>query len=219
MNNFLSLVLSWNLAFGMLQRQLLMLKVDLNFKKLWDTMKHPELALDHSKAHLFLVGTLTSIDDVFLTWSLRLMKMHIRLNLCSSNCWKMASLGKHCWQRLPLWSHSFRCYIWHTALPSPSNLKCCRMITESSCVLCRESICTSAHILGACKIALHQVCFSFRHDNVLCELAVTLNIFISSYKPNKSSDINFINFAREEKKSKTAPRKDFFDYTQLLTGI
>ena len=63
-----------------------MLKVDLKVKKLLDTIKHPELALDHLKAHLFLVGTLTSIEDLFLTWSVKLMKMHIMLNLCSSIC-------------------------------------------------------------------------------------------------------------------------------------
>ena len=63
--------------------------------------------------------------------------------------------------------------------------------------------------LGACKIALHQGRFSFRHDKVLCELVVTLKKFISSYKPNKSSDINFINFVTEGKKPKTAPRKCF----------
>ena len=94
-------------------------------------------------------------------------------------------------------------------LPSPSNLKRWRLITESSCFLCRKSICTSAHILGACKIALHQGRFSFRHDKVLCESVVILKNFLSSYKPNKSSDINFINFVREGKKPKTAPREGF----------
>ena len=63
-----------------------MLKVDVNFKKLLDTIKHPELALDHLKTHLFLVGTLMSIEDLFLTWSVKLMKMHIMLNLYSSIC-------------------------------------------------------------------------------------------------------------------------------------
>ena len=63
-----------------------MLKVDLNFKKLLDTIKHPELALGHLKAYLFLVGTLTSIEDLFLTWLVKLMKMHIMLNLYSSIC-------------------------------------------------------------------------------------------------------------------------------------
>ena len=41
-----------------------MMKVDLIFKKLLDTIKHPPLALDHSKAHPFLLGTLTSIEDL-----------------------------------------------------------------------------------------------------------------------------------------------------------
>ena len=94
-------------------------------------------------------------------------------------------------------------------LPSPSNLKCWRLITESSCFLYGKRICTSAHILGTCKISLHQGRFGFRHDKVLCGLVVKLKNFISSYKPNKSSDINFINFVREGKKPKTAPRKDF----------
>ena len=63
-----------------------MLKAGLNFKKLLDTIKHPDLALDHLKAHLFLVETLTSIKNLFLTWSMKLIKMHIMLNLYSSIC-------------------------------------------------------------------------------------------------------------------------------------
>ena len=65
-----------------------------------------------------------------------------------------------------------------TPLPSPSNLKRWRLITESACFLCRKSICTSAHILGAFKIALHQGRFNFRHDEVLCELVVILKNFL-----------------------------------------
>ena len=94
-------------------------------------------------------------------------------------------------------------------LPKPSNLKRWRLITESSCFLCGKSICTSAHILGACKIALHQGRFNFRHDKVLCELIVLLKNFLLSHKPNKSSVIDIINFVREGKKPKTAPRKGF----------
>ena len=48
--------------------------------------KDPELALDHLKAYLFLVGTLMSLKNLFLTWSVKLMKMHIMLNLYSSIC-------------------------------------------------------------------------------------------------------------------------------------
>ena len=63
-----------------------MMKVDLNFKKLLDTIKHPELTLDHLKFHLFLVGTLTSIDDLLWTWLVMLIKMHIMQHLYSSIC-------------------------------------------------------------------------------------------------------------------------------------
>ena len=94
-------------------------------------------------------------------------------------------------------------------LPSPSNLSRWRLIAESSCFLCRKNIYTSAHILGAFKIALQQGRFSFRHDKVLCELVVKLKNFLSSYKPSKLSVINFINFVKEGKKPKTAPRKAF----------
>ena len=94
-------------------------------------------------------------------------------------------------------------------LPSPSSLKRWRLILESSCFLCGNSICTSAHILGTCKIALHQGRFSFRHDKALHELVVVLKNFLSLYKSNKSSVINFINFIREGKIPKTSPRKGF----------
>ena len=83
-----------------------MLKVDLNFKKLLDTIEHPVLALDHSKAHIFLVGTLTSIEDLFLSWLVKFLKVDIKLNRYRSIyratglngviLRKMASLGKHC---------------------------------------------------------------------------------------------------------------------------
>ena len=72
--------------------------------------------------------------------------------------------------------------------PSASNLKRWRLITESSCFLCGKSICTSAHILGACKTALHQGRFSLRYDKVLCEFVVILKVFLPSYEPNKSFD-------------------------------
>ena len=68
------------------------------------------------------------------------------------------------------------------------NIAVGRLITESSCFLCRKSICTSAHILGACKIALHQGRFSFRHDKVLCELVLILllNVIDMIEKKGKS---------------------------------
>ena len=45
-------------------------------------------------------------------------------------------------------------------LPSPSNLKRWQITTESSCFLCHKRVCTTAHILGACQIALKQQRFT-----------------------------------------------------------
>ena len=94
-------------------------------------------------------------------------------------------------------------------LLSSINLKYWRLIAESSFFLCGKNICTSAHILGVCKIAPHQGHFSLNIKKVLCELVVTLQHFLSSYKPNKYPDINFINLVREGKKPKTTPCKSF----------
>ena len=190
-----------------------MMKVDLIFKKLLDTIKHPLLALDHSKAHPFLLGTLTSIEEMFLIWLVKLMKMHIMLNMYSYwTKWCDFVKNELSWKTflaMPSSLISFCLGATFGTLPSPSNLKCWRLITDSSCFLYGKIICTSAHILGACKIVLHQGQFSFRHDKVLCELAVILKNFLSSYMPNKSSDINFINFDREGKNPKIALRKGF----------
>ena len=137
-----------------------MMKVDLNFKKLLDSIKHPLLALDHLKAHPFLVGTLTSIEDLFLTWLVKLMKMRIMLNLYSY--WtKWCDFVKNdlSWKTLlamPSSLISFCLGATFDTLPSPSNLKRWRLITDSSCFLCQKGICTSTHFLEAHKIALHQ---------------------------------------------------------------
>ena len=52
-------------------------------------------------------------------------------------------------------------------LPSPTNLKRWRITTEAMCTLCSKDVCTTAHILGACKVSLQQGRYTFRHDTVL----------------------------------------------------
>ena len=80
-----------------------------------------ELALDHLKAHLFLLESLTRIEDLFPTWSVKLMKMHILLNLCSSISRATRLNGAFC-EKWPLLENIagnvflfnlilFRCYI------------------------------------------------------------------------------------------------------------
>ena len=91
----------------------------------------------------------------------------------------------------------------YRTLPSPSNLKRWQITTESSCFLCQKIVCTIAHILGACQIALKQQRFTYRHDTVLSVLVSTLVKFLSSYvpSPNSSSGISFV---KEGQKPKNA---------------
>ena len=55
----------------------------------------------------------------------------------------------------------------YDTLPSPSNLHRWHISTEKSCSLCKKNICTTSHVLGACKIALSQGRYTYRHDGVL----------------------------------------------------
>ena len=48
-------------------------------------------------------------------------------------------------------------------LPSPSNIPRWKISTDAACTLCKKDICTTAHILGACKVALKQGRYTFRH--------------------------------------------------------
>ena len=68
-------------------------------------------------------------------------------------------------------------------LPSPSNLKRWKLTTEASCFMIHDT-CTTSHILGACKVALSQGRFTFRHDNVL---RIIISNIRSSIKTIKSS--------------------------------
>ena len=75
-------------------------------------------------------------------------------------------------------------FAYHDTLPSPSNLKRWKLTNEASCFLCNKDTCTTSHILGACKIALSQGRFTFRHDNVL---RIVISNIRSSVKNIKSS--------------------------------
>ena len=81
-------------------------------------------------------------------------------------------------------SSSFCISSTYDTLPSPSNLKRWKLTTEASCFLCNKDTCTTSHILGACKVALSQGRFTFRHDNVL---RVIISNIRSSVKNIKSS--------------------------------
>ena len=91
----------------------------------------------------------------------------------------------------------------YDTLTSPTNLK--RIATEAMCTLCSKDVCTTAHILGACKVALHQGRYTFRHDTVLHQVIEALQTFISNIKEavpiSAKSSIMFV------KKGAKVPRK------------
>ena len=62
--------------------------------------------------------------------------------------------------------------------------------------LCKKQVCTTAHVLGACTVALQQDCFTFRHDTVLVVLAVTVESFLSSKKCINAQGNNPIKFVK-----------------------
>ena len=66
----------------------------------------------------------------------------------------------------------------YDTLPSPSNLHRWHINLEASCLLCRKQNFTTAHVLGACIVALQQGRFTFRHDSILSVLVVAPKSFI-----------------------------------------
>ena len=96
----------------------------------------------------------------------------------------------------------------YDVLPSPSNLKRWRICTESSCFLCSKEICTTTHVLGACKVSLTQGRFTFRHDSALSELASILLSFIKALPlipPKRLTKLAFVKAGKSVSKSKVKP--------------
>ena len=82
--------------------------------------------------------------------------------------------------------------------PSPTNLKRWRVTTEAMCTLCSKDVCTTAHILGACKVSLQQGRYTFRHDTVLHKIIESLNSFILNLKQTVPiSPKSFIKFVKK----------------------
>ena len=70
------------------------------------------------------------------------------------------------------------------AMPSPSNFKRWKLTAEASSFLSNKDTCTTSHILCACKVALSQGRFTFRHDN---GLRIIISNIRSSIQTIKSS--------------------------------
>ena len=70
----------------------------------------------------------------------------------------------------------------YDTLPSPANPKRWRITTETMCTLCSKDVCTTVHILGACKVSLQQGRYTLRHGIVLREVIEVLKTFILNIK-------------------------------------
>ena len=95
----------------------------------------------------------------------------------------------------------------YDTLPSPSNLHRWNIATEMLCSLCTKSICTTAHILAGCKVALNQGRYTYRHDSVLSEIVSAIKSFLSSYavSSNKKRKIHFVKAGTRITKSMKSP--------------
>ena len=105
----------------------------------------------------------------------------------------------------------------YDTLPSPSNLKRWKLTTEASCFLCNKDMCTTSHILGACKVALSKGRSTFCPDNVL---RVIISNVKSSMKNINSSvptskQLIKIKFVKKETKVKNT----FFSQWDITSSI
>ena len=83
----------------------------------------------------------------------------------------------------------FRYYIWRT----PSNLYRWYITPETAYFPCSKQVCTLAHILRACRVALQQGRFTFHHDAVLQVLVSSIKSFLTSYQVSKTK-FSYIKF-------------------------
>ena len=139
-----------------------------------------------------------SIDDTMLSPKL-------------SNC-KFRVSGQEEWASLipvPANLTSFCLASTYDTLPSPANLKRWRITTETMCNLCSKDVCTTAHILGACKVSLQQGRYTFRHDTVLREVTEVLKTFILNIKDtvpiSPKSSIKFVKKGTRVSRKRTPP--------------
>ena len=75
--------------------------------------------------------------------------------------------------------------------------------------MCSKDVCSMAHILRACKVALQQGRYTLRHDTVLHQVIEALQTFISNIKEavpiSAKSSIMFVKKGAKVPCKKTPP--------------
>ncbi|XP_057297819.1 uncharacterized protein LOC130628789 [Hydractinia symbiolongicarpus] len=82
----------------------------------------------------------------------------------------------------------------YDTLPSPTNLVKWVIQNDKSCTLCKKPSCNVSNIFGACKLALSQGRFTYRHHTVLRVLVTAIQKFLPNYEPAKPSRCHKICF-------------------------
>ena len=93
------------------------------------------------------------------------------------------------------WSNLLSLSATYGTLPSPSNLHRWHICSELSCYCCSKAVYATAHILGACMVALQQERFTYCHDSALQAFLTALQTSLSSYSLSESLQYH-INFLR-----------------------
>ncbi|XP_060066953.1 uncharacterized protein LOC132547205 [Ylistrum balloti] len=109
------------------------------------------------------------------------------------------------WRYEPLRIQSLLRSVYDT-LPSPANLHQWGLVEEPKCQLCQERGTKSHHILSACKTALTQGRYRWRHDKVLREMAEVLEVERKRKSPPRKHKPSFIRFVKAgDKGTRTTP--------------
>ena len=108
----------------------------------------------------------------------------------------------------------------YDTLPSPTNLKRWRITTEAMWTLFSKDVCTTGHILGACKVALQEGRYTFRHGTVLHQVIEALQTFISNIKEAvPTSAKSSIMFVKKEQKCLAKGLLQLAFYTMCQAGF
>ncbi|XP_065177134.1 uncharacterized protein LOC135806900 [Sycon ciliatum] len=110
-------------------------------------------------------------------------------------------------------------------LPSPTNLRRWgNTVVDPYCSLCRTWACTTRHVLGACRVALDQGRYTWRHDNVLGVIVrnmreeIRIRTAANTVQTENSNELDFISFCKAgEKPVRVQPRRKLVT-TDLLSA-
>ncbi|XP_057290912.1 uncharacterized protein LOC130613610 [Hydractinia symbiolongicarpus] len=162
----------------------------------------PEIGT-HSYRKLVSDGVQDNEEDIYYA---RAVQLHVQ-----GNWTKWCSFIKYdlSWKNLlslPQSLSSFCIGATYDRLLSPTNLVKWGTQSDKSCTLCKKPSCNMSYILGACKLALPQSIFTYRHDTVLRVLVTAIQKFLSDYEPAKPSRCHKISFVPAGKRLPTKKR-------------